>query len=252
MGKDEYKIEKIIVENQRMRKQMKELEMEIERRKEAEEALKKVNEQLVEKVHRQNYDLGERIKELNCLYTISSLVEQPGTTLEDIIEGVLRCIPPAWQYPSITCASLVHGGKSHTTENYKETVWQMKAAIHVNGEERGKLIVGYLEERPEIDEGPFLEEERKLLNAICKRVGKIIEYKNLEMERESMIQRLQEALDQVKTLQGLIPICSHCKKIRDDQGYWNQLETFLLQHSEMTLTHGICPDCAKKYFSDFC
>lgn len=78
-----------------------------------------------------------------------------------------------------------------------------------------------------------------------------IERKQAEVERERLIQELKEALAQVKTLRGLLPICSGCKKIRDDQGYWNQIETFIVNHSDAQFSHGICPDCAKKYFPDF-
>ena len=60
---------------------------------------------------------------------------------------------------------------------------------------------------------------------------------------------LQNALDEVKTLNGMLPICSHCKKIRDDKGYWNQLEAFIIQRTDATFTHGICPDCAEKYLN---
>ncbi|MCF8105315.1 MAG: transporter substrate-binding domain-containing protein [Desulfohalobiaceae bacterium] len=63
--------------------------------------------------------------------------------------------------------------------------------------------------------------------------------------------RLQEALVQVKTLKGLIPICANCKKIRDDQGYWNQIEFFIKKHSEATFSHGICPDCEALLYSEF-
>jgi PAS domain S-box-containing protein len=69
-------------------------------------------------------------------------------------------------------------------------------------------------------------------------------------EREKLIQELHYALDNIKTLQGLIPICSNCKKIRDDQGFWNQVEKYIIEHSDATFTHGICPDCAKKLYGD--
>lgn len=61
---------------------------------------------------------------------------------------------------------------------------------------------------------------------------------------------LKAALAQVRTLSGMLPICSKCKKIRDDKGYWNQLETYLSKHSEAVFSHGICPECAEKYYSD--
>ncbi|MDD5349524.1 MAG: response regulator [Chthoniobacteraceae bacterium] len=78
-----------------------------------------------------------------------------------------------------------------------------------------------------------------------------IERKQDQEEREQLIQDLQGALAQVKTLSGLLPICSGCKKIRDDQGYWNRIETYISEHSEAQFSHGICPDCAKKYFPDY-
>ena len=61
---------------------------------------------------------------------------------------------------------------------------------------------------------------------------------------------LQSALSNIKTLQGLLPLCASCKKIRDDNGYWNQLEAYLLDHSDAEITHGICPECMKKLYGD--
>jgi hypothetical protein len=69
-------------------------------------------------------------------------------------------------------------------------------------------------------------------------------------EREKLIKELQYALDSIKTLQGLIPICASCKKIRDDKGYWNQVEGYIMAHSDATFTHGVCPDCAKSLYGD--
>jgi PAS domain S-box-containing protein len=71
-------------------------------------------------------------------------------------------------------------------------------------------------------------------------------------ERERLILELQDALSKVKTLKGLLPICASCKKIRDDQGYWTSVEVYILQHSTAEFTHGICPECARKLYPDFC
>jgi preprotein translocase subunit YajC len=70
-------------------------------------------------------------------------------------------------------------------------------------------------------------------------------------ERENMIQKLQAALAEVKTLRGIIPICASCKKVRDDKGYWNQIESYVRDHSEADFSHGICPECARKLYPDF-
>lgn len=68
----------------------------------------------------------------------------------------------------------------------------------------------------------------------------------VEKDKERLIHELREALDNVRRLRGLLPICAYCKKIRDDKGYWNQLEAYLSERSEVSFTHGICPDCAKR------
>jgi PAS domain S-box-containing protein len=74
--------------------------------------------------------------------------------------------------------------------------------------------------------------------------------KQTEAERDTLIKDLQEALANVKSLSGLLPICASCKKIRDDQGYWSQVESYIQSHSDATFTHGICPDCIKKFYPD--
>lgn len=79
----------------------------------------------------------------------------------------------------------------------------------------------------------------------------IAERKELEYEREKLIAELQEALAEVKTLSGFLPICASCKKIRDDSGYWKQIESYLCAHADVTFSHGICPDCAQKLYGDF-
>ena len=72
--------------------------------------------------------------------------------------------------------------------------------------------------------------------------------KQVEEEREELIQTLRDALAKIKRLQGMLPICASCKKIRDDKGYWNQLEAYIEEHSEAEFTHGFCPDCMKKLY----
>jgi len=83
----------------------------------------------------------------------------------------------------------------------------------------------------------------------------ITEHKQAEEERKILIQELQQALKElqaalakVKTLSGLLPICASCKKIRDDSGYWKQIEAYIREHSDATFTHGLCPECVKKLY----
>jgi two-component system CheB/CheR fusion protein len=82
-------------------------------------------------------------------------------------------------------------------------------------------------------------------------VRDISERKRVEGEREKLILDLQDALAKVKTLSGLLPICAACKKIRDDKGYWNQIESYIRDRSEAQFTHGLCPDCAEKIYGEF-
>jgi diguanylate cyclase (GGDEF)-like protein/PAS domain S-box-containing protein len=139
-----------------------------------------------EALRKRTRDLGERAKELNCLYGISNLVQTPNISLEEILQGTVNLVPPAWQYPEVTCARIVLGGREYLTESFRETAWRQTSDIIVNGERTGSVEVCYLEEKPESDEGPFLTEERGLINAIAERLGRVSERKHLdETLRES-------------------------------------------------------------------
>jgi PAS domain S-box-containing protein len=78
----------------------------------------------------------------------------------------------------------------------------------------------------------------------------ISERKRTALEKERLIAKLNQALSEVKTLSGLLPICSYCKKIRDDNGYWKQIESYITSHSDLFFSHGICPECLKKHHSE--
>lgn len=78
----------------------------------------------------------------------------------------------------------------------------------------------------------------------------VTEQRRLEAEREKLISELQQAVLDINMLSGLVPICASCKKIRDDHGYWTQIEQYIQEHSSAKFSHGICPDCTRKYFPD--
>ncbi len=78
----------------------------------------------------------------------------------------------------------------------------------------------------------------------------IREREKAEKEKEKVIHKLKEAIDEIKTLRGILPICCECKKIRDDQGYWNQIELYIANHTEAEFSHGLCPDCTKRLYHD--
>ena len=76
----------------------------------------------------------------------------------------------------------------------------------------------------------------------------ITERRLIEKDRERLIRELQDALSKVKKLSGFLPICASCKRIRDDKGYWNQIESYIRDHSDIDFSHGICPECAQKLY----
>jgi len=81
-------------------------------------------------------------------------------------------------------------------------------------------------------------------------VTEIEQHKQVEKERKKLIKELKEALANIKTLSGLLPICSHCKKIRDDKGYWNKIEGYIQKHSTAQFSHGICPECSDELYGN--
>lgn len=99
----------------------------------------------------------------------------------------------------------------------------------------------------EVFSGPIKIKGKKLLYSI---IHDISERKQAEEEREKLILELRAALSEIKTLSGMLPICSSCKKIRDDQGYWQQLESYILAHSQAEFTHSICPECADRLYPE--
>lgn len=126
-------------------------------------------------LEKRTHELKERIKELNCLYTISGIVEKEGTTLEEILQKTVDMVPEAWQYPDIATCRIVLGDQVFVSRGFGQTRWRQSRRIVVNGKDAGLLEVFYLERRKTADEGPFLKEERSLIDAIAKRIGEIIE-----------------------------------------------------------------------------
>jgi len=98
---------------------------------------------------------------------------------------------------------------------------------------------------------PFTDSEIRRLQQIVSPVTEAILYHRAILEKESLLQELQETYNKLKKLSGLIPICSHCKKIRDDSGYWNQVEKYISDHSDAVFSHGICPDCMRELYPEF-
>ncbi|MBN2442171.1 MAG: response regulator [Spirochaetales bacterium] len=124
--------------------------------------------------------------------------------------------------------------ETHPTPVVALTAYESQDFVH-QASEAG--IGAYLLKPPEIN-----EIERAIVIAVA-RFNDMLELRRLNAD-------LKKALEKVKTLSGMLPICAHCKKIRDDQGYWNQVEVYIKNHSDVEFTHGICPDCISKFFPE--
>jgi hypothetical protein len=143
---------------------------------------KKLNRSDAEELGLVSHRLRERIKELNCLYDISSFRDATDFSLDAVLQAVIDFIPPAFQYPEITCARIILDRYEFTTKNFKDTRWKLAHEITVNNDRIGTLEVCYLEEKPALDEGPFLKEAKNLIGAIAETLAKIIEREWAEAE----------------------------------------------------------------------
>lgn len=153
-------------------------------------------------------DLRERAKELTCLYGIAHLVSQPGITLEGILREVVRLLPSAWLYPEIASARIILDGHSFTTAAFVEGKWKQTSDIVVDQKIRGQVEVFYDEERPELDEGPFMREERHLLDTVAREVSTIITRKEAEREKAMLENQLRHA-DRLATIGQLAAGVAH-------------------------------------------
>lgn len=152
--------------------------------------------------------LCERVKELTCLYNISQVAQRPDISLKEILQGIVEILPLAWQYSDIAFSKIILDGHSYSTPGFQECRQKQTADIVVNGVRRGVVEVGYAEEKVEIDEGPFLKEERNLIDAVTTRIALIIKRKQAEEERLNIQNQLRHA-DRLATIGELAAGVAH-------------------------------------------
>ena len=151
--------------------------------------------------------LRERIKELNCLYEISQLSERNLYSLDDLLQKLVNFLPHSWQYPEITCARILFKGKTYTSDKFKMTNWRQSSRIYMYHEPVGECSIFYLEECPPADEGPFLKEERALLDAVAEQIGTIATRISADLELQETNQQLtleRKALQEANTALRLV------------------------------------------------
>jgi DNA-binding CsgD family transcriptional regulator len=168
--------------------------------------------------------LAERIKELNCLYRLFNLAEKTDISLEEILAKTVGLLAQSWQYADITCARICRGDKEFKTSNFKETAWKQAAELKVFGKKAGVVEVFYLKEKPFSYEGPFLKEERALINSVTQLLGDIVERKTIEGSLKKSEARLREqnlALEQknIALREVIAQIEVEKNKIKEDIKY---------------------------------
>lgn len=130
--------------------------------------------------------LQERAKELECLYRIDELLRQPEASLQQVLDGVIRAIPPAYQYPGICRVRVTLGATVAQSPDFRESPWVQSAPLIVEGAQAGRIDVCYAAQTSRADEGPFLKEERKLLNNIAEHLAHFIEHQRLRQAFENL------------------------------------------------------------------
>lgn len=150
-----------------------------------------------------------------------------------------------------TCYKVTH--KSHTICAPPDDICPLQDAVE-KGEHRLAEHVHYGEQGEklyvEVSATPIRDQNGKVIQVVHI-TRDITARRKAEEEREKLIHALQKALGDIKTLTGLLPICANCKKIRDDKGYWNQIEDYISEHSAAEFSHGLCPQCAEKLYPKY-
>ncbi len=188
-----------------------------------------------EELRKRTNKLSKRVKELNCLYSISKLIHEHRISLEEIFQGIVDLIPYSWQYPEITCSRIIFGNQEFKTDNFRETPWKQADKIIVNNELVGVLEVYYLEEKPEINDSPFIKEEQSLINSITEILGDKIEKKQVENaleEKDKKLKQHAQHLEEVNTALNVLLNHREEEKKKLEENILSNVEKFILPYIE--------------------
>lgn len=152
--------------------------------------------------------LRERVKELTCLYGIAQIAGQPDVSLDEVLQGIVELLPPAWQYPEIAFARITLDGVDYKTAGFLQTPQKQTADVVVSDKPRGVIEIVYREQKPELDEGPFLREERSLIDEVARQVALIIERRQAEKDKLKLYAQIRHA-DRLATIGMLAAGVAH-------------------------------------------
>ncbi|MFW5928025.1 MAG: hypothetical protein ACOCSL_02395, partial [Thermoplasmatota archaeon] len=174
-------------------------------------------------------ELQERVKELNCFYGITKIIKDTELCAEEALQQIVEILPPSWQHEDTATARIVVNDQEFKTEDFEETKWCQTSDIAVEGKKVGKLQICYLEEKPEEDEGPFLEEERRLIDAISELLGGFIE--ECKIKEEMKEGKIKIKKDDLGRLIG----GGEEKKMTDEKADWEVIIDLLMKTDPRTL-----------------
>ncbi len=160
------------------------------------------------------YDMNERLKELQCMYGVSRSISERAT-LEEVLQDIVLIFPPALQHPKITRVKILFDNREYINRTFEETEWKLIRDIIINGEKRGSLEVYYLEQQPQMYEGPFTKEECSLIDGIVHLLGEVVTRKQIERDLHDSEEKLNIMIS--KAVDAII--------IMDNNGkvtLWNQ------------------------------
>ena len=177
----------------------------ISQRKEAEDELSRYRQGLEKMVEEQTAELKERVKEVSCLYAISSLLAKPSKSIDEALKSAADLIPTGWQDSEVARARIIFEGTEFTSEGFRDTPWKQSADIVLSGETVGTVEVCYLEERPMLDEGPFLKEKRGLIDELARQLAVMI-------QRDFAHARLEHINSVLKSIRDVNQLIVHEKR----------------------------------------
>jgi len=190
-------------------------------------------------------ELKERIKELNCLYEITRMAEKHHDSMQGFLKNLVEFIPQSWKFSEIACACIVFQNETYKSKNFIWTDWKQSSQIIVNDELMGDVTIIYSEERPEEDEGPFLKDERKLLDSIAQRIGDT--YVRIMAQQELQENNMQLLIERKALQETNAALRIVLSNIEDEKKRIYENIRLNIDKVIMPIIHALMPSIPKNY-----